>query len=180
MRIRRATPADVPALARLRWDFCAEAGEAPAMPYEAFAARYAAFVRAGLASGEWAYFVAEGDEGDIVAHMAVRVIRAVPRPGRATDQWGHLTDCHTRPDWRGRGASARLLARVTEWARDRDLELLLVSPGEDSRDFHGGAGFRDASDFMTLQVRGRDDPPPAEEAAPAASGDATGEDDAAG
>jgi len=171
---RRATPADVPALARLRWAFRAEEGEAAAVSFDAFAARYAAFVRAGIASGEWAYFVADAD-GEIVAHMAVRVIRSIPRPSRASDQWGYLTDCYTAPAWRSRGIGARVLARVAAWARARDLELLLVSPSESSRGFYGRAGFAEAREFMTLALRGYDDAPPA-----TTSSDAAGEDDAAG
>lgn len=172
--IRRAIPPDVPALARLRWEFRLEDGETPASAYEAFAARYAAFVRAGLASGEWAYFVAER-EGAIVAHMAVQVVRSVPRPSRASDQWGYLTDVYTTPAWRGRGIGAALLARVTEWARHRDLELLLVSPSEASRAFYGRAGFGDAREFMTLALRDWNDAPAA-----APRSDAAGEDHAAG
>ncbi len=172
MRIRRATPTDVPELARLRWAFRAEAGETPVSTFEAFAARYGAFVRAGLAGGEWAYFVAE-DEGAIVGHMAVRVVRSVPRPSRRGDQWGYLTDCYTCPEWRGRGVGAAILARVTEWARGRDLVLVLVSPSERSRAFYARAGFAEAREFMALTLREYDDPP-------GTSGDAAGEDDAAG
>ncbi|MFL5581119.1 MAG: GNAT family N-acetyltransferase [Gemmatimonadaceae bacterium] len=176
MRIRRATPTDVPNLARLRWAFRAEAGETPASTFDVFAARYGAFVRAGVASGEWAYFLAEED-GAIVAHMAVHVVRSVPRPSRRGDQWGYLTDCYTAPEWRGRGVGAALLSRVTAWARGKDLELVLVSPSERSRAFYARAGFEDARDFMALRLRGWDDAP----AADAASGrDAAGEDDAAG
>ena len=74
---------------------------------------------------------------------------------------GYLTDCYTRPEWRGRGVGARLLERVTEWARNKDLEMVLVSPGERSRPFYARAGFAAASDFMTLTLRDWNDPPPA-------------------
>jgi GNAT superfamily N-acetyltransferase len=173
--IRRAIPTDVIRLSRLRWDYRLEDGEVPTTTYDAFAARYAAFVRAGLSSGEWAYFVAES-EGEIVAHMAVQVVRAIPRPSRVSDQWGYLTDVYTRPAWRGRGVGTAILRYLTAWARVRDLEMLLVSPSDQSRPFYARAGFADGTELMTLALRGWNDPPPVGRRA----SDAAREDDAAG
>jgi GNAT superfamily N-acetyltransferase len=164
MEFRLATPDDVPALAAMRWDFRAEGGEVPIESPTAFAARYAAFVRAGLAAGQWAYWVAEDTPGTLVAHMAIGVIRSVPRPGRQSDQWGYLTDCYTRPAYRGRGVGAALLARVQAWAVGQDLELLLVSPSEASRAFYARAGFVADAEFQLRRLRDYD------ASAPSASG----------
>lgn len=149
---RRATSDDVPELAQLRWDFRQEGGETPIQSREEFTRRYRGFFEAGVRYGSWAHWVAEVD-AQIVAHMAVQVIGSVPRPSRASDQWGYLTDCYTRPEFRDDGIGSSLLKQVIAWAEKNDLEILLVFPGEGSVSFYEKAGF---GPDETLQLRLRE------------------------
>ena len=158
MEYRLATVADIPALARMRWAFRAEEGELPSEDEATFVARYATFVAAGLASGAWVYWVA-ADAGALVAQMAVCVVSGVPRPSRPSDQWGYLTDCYTRPAYRGAGIGSALLARVRTWAEGQDLELLLVWPSDASAAFYTRAGFGPADGVAVLPLRAYDPPP---------------------
>lgn len=155
MRFRLATLADVPSLAKSRWDFRAEDGETPLVTREEFLQHFAQVVTAEMEGGRLAYWVAELDE-QIVAQMAVFRIVGIPRPSRASDQWGYLTDCYTRPDHRGAGVGSRLLAHVREWAAQQDFELLLVSPSEAGESFYRRAGFGDADLFRQLTLRAFD------------------------
>jgi GNAT superfamily N-acetyltransferase len=98
------------------------------------------------------YWVAV-DGGKIIAHAAVNVVRGVPRPARKSDQWGYLTDCYTRPEYRRRGVGSELIARVKEWSAKRDLELLLVWPSEESQSFYQRAGFAPAEGVALLALR---------------------------
>lgn len=157
MRYRLATLDDADQLARLRWDFRAEDGERPVVSPDDFHARYTAFLVQGLASGQWAHWVAE-DGGEIVAHMAVLTIVSVPRPSRRRDAWGYLTDCYTRPAHRSRGVGSTLLDHVKAWAAERDLELLVVSPSERSAPFYTRAGFGPDDEFLVLHLRDYDAP----------------------
>ena len=156
---RIATLGDVPELATARWEFRAEAGETPLESETAFAVRYEAFLKDSLDSGRWTFWIAEAANGTIVAHMAVCVVQSIPRPSRMTDQWGYLTDCFTRPAFRNRGIGRDLLARVAEWARELDLEMLIVWPSEKSDDFYARAGFGPAAEICVLRLRDYDTPP---------------------
>ena len=155
---RAATLDDIPALARARWAFRIEDGEAPVETEQAFVQRYESFVRDALASQRWTYWLAETVEGELVAHMAVCVVDSIPRPSRLRDRWGYLTDCYTRPAFRNRGIGADLLARVAAWARTRDLELLAVWPSEQSQSFYTRAGFGVDADMRVLRLRDYDEP----------------------
>ena len=157
MNFRQAGIADIPALAAARWAFRIEGGETPIESEAAFANRYATFVRDALASGSWTYWIAE-DDGDLVAHMAVCVVKSIPRPSRLSDQWGYLTDCYTRPAFRNRGVGAELLSRVAEWARGQDLESLVVWPSDDSQSFYARGGFVEDDEIRTLRLRDYDAP----------------------
>lgn len=141
----------------MRWDFRAEAGEEPIEGADTFERRYAAFARQALESRAWAYWVAV-DGGRIVAHAAVNVVRGVPRPSRKSDQWGYLTDCYTRPEYRRRGIGSQLIAHLKAWAVKTDLELLLVWPSDDSRSFYERAGFGPPDGIAVAKIRPYDGP----------------------
>lgn len=159
MNYRIATLDDLPRLALLRWEFRSAGGEAPIEDESTFAQRYLAFVRDGVESGQWTYWVAEAPEGEIVAQMALCTVRSIPRPSRSSDQWGYLTDCYTRPSFRDKGIGRQLLAHVTAWARTRDLEMLVVWPSERSQTFYARAGFGVDDEVRVLRLRDYDAPP---------------------
>jgi hypothetical protein len=71
---RTATLEDVPRLAGARWAFRFESGERAAETEEAFANRFEAFARDGLASRRWTYWIAETDDGVLASPMAVCVV----------------------------------------------------------------------------------------------------------
>ena len=83
----------------------------------------------------------------------------VPRPSRASDRWGYLTDCFTRASERNRGVGSALLAHVRAWAAAADLELLLVWPGAEAAAWYERAGFTAATGVRILALRGFDEPP---------------------
>lgn len=46
-----------------------------------------------------------------------------------------------------------MMAEVKQWAVGQGLELLIVSPSEDSATFYGRAGFVPETDFVQLRLR---------------------------
>ena len=159
MRYRVATVDDLSRLAPLRWEFRTESGEVPIDDEATFTQRYLAFVREGVQSGQWTYWLAETAEGEIVAHMAICTVRSIPRPSRLSDQWGYLTDCYTRYAFRDQGIGRQLLANVAAWAAARDLEMLLVWPSDRSRTFYARAGFSADDEVRVLRLRDYDASP---------------------
>ena len=143
--IRRATVADVPVLAELRHEFTFEDPEQPIELREDYQEAFAEIIGRGITTGRWTVWVAETD-GAIVAHVYVGLIDKIPRPTRQ-DRWiGYLTNVYTRPEHRGRGVGAALLDRVTSWATEHDVELLVVWPSEESVGFYERAGFSSTRD----------------------------------
>lgn len=153
VRIRLARESDAAALAALRWEFRAEGGEPPAVPYAEFSAHYAAFLRAGLAGRERGHVVAEAADGALLGHTVCQVVPLVPRPCRLNDACGVITDNYVRPAYRDGGVGAALLAGTVEWARTRDLETVIVWPSERARPFYARHGFSDRSEVMELVLR---------------------------
>jgi GNAT superfamily N-acetyltransferase len=153
MDFRIATESDLDTLAQMRWDFRLEESlGTPAHDRQPFLEACTAFLRQGMASQRWVYWVAVC-EGMIVSHVFVQRIDKVPKPNRLDDGFGYVTNVYTRPAYRGQGIGSKLMAHVVEWAQAQDLECLLVGPSDASVRFYERAGFRWNEDLMEYTVR---------------------------
>jgi GNAT superfamily N-acetyltransferase len=143
--IRLATATDVPALAELRHAFTFEDPGQPVELRDDFEDAFTEIVSTGIISGRWTVWVAEA-EGEIVSHVFIGLIDKIPRPIRQ-DRWlGYVTNVYTRPEHRGRGIGAAMLDRVTSWAAEQQVELLVVWPSDESVGFYERAGFSSGRD----------------------------------
>jgi GNAT superfamily N-acetyltransferase len=149
--IRQAVAEDVDRLADLRWAFRAEDGEEPAVSEDGFRVAYRMFFSESRERGR-VHFVAEIDEA-IVSTLVIQKVAMVPRPKRIRDEWGYVTDNYTLPELRGRGIGKAVLAYAIAWAREQDLELLIVWPSDDAVRHYERAGFRPDNDVMELVLR---------------------------
>jgi len=150
---RVATEADLDELAQMRWDFRLE--EAPGATIHdqaSFLDSCAAFLRQGLREQRWTYWVAEQNRR-IVSHIYIQRVPKVPKPNRLDDALGYVTNVYTRPAHRGQGIGTQLMTHVLAWARELDLESLIVWPSETSVGFYERAGFRGSADMLEYAVR---------------------------
>lgn len=133
---RTATDADAAELAAMRWDFRLE--EAPGTPLHdrvTFPRAYRVFLEQGLADQRWTYWIATAD-AQIVSHIYIQRISKVPKPNRLDDAFGYVTNVYTRPAFRNRGIGTQLMAHVLGWAKEQDLESLIVWPSTESVRFY--------------------------------------------
>jgi len=131
--IRKATSQDLSALARLRREFTLEDGPI-ASPREDFAPAFLEVVGGGLNDGSWVVWVADVN-GEIVSHAFVGLVDKIPRPTPGHRWLGYLTNVYTAPAHRNRGLGGRVLEATKEWAREEDVELLVVWPSEERVSF---------------------------------------------
>lgn len=152
MQYRMAEACDAARLAALRWDFRTEDGAPAEMSREEFIAACAAVLIEELASGQWAYWVAD-DAGELVATIFVRRIRKVPKPLRLHDEFAYATNVYTRPAYRNQGVGSELLAHVIAWAREQDFENIILWPSERAVSFYTRAGFQPDAEALNLELR---------------------------
>ena len=137
----------------MRWSFrLEEAADEPVHDHQTFLRACISFLKQGLASQQWAYWIAECD-GAIVSHIFVCRIAKVPKPNRLDNGFGYVTNVYTRPAYRGRGIGSELMAHVIEWAKAQDFECLLVGPSDASVRFYERSGFRWNEDLMEYTIR---------------------------
>jgi ribosomal protein S18 acetylase RimI-like enzyme len=133
-RVRPATPADVPALLRLKRQLAIlENAEfvLRATPQD--------WLRDGFGSGaRFTAFVAEHDGA---------VVGMVTASERYYTSWAgctlYIQDIYVEPDWRGRGIGAALLGCVAMLALERGMPLVELTVREDNpaRRLYGRLGF---------------------------------------
>jgi GNAT superfamily N-acetyltransferase len=149
---RLATPADFDQLARLRWDFRAEyTADPPPIAWEDFLEAMRAFLREAFESGMWAVWVAEAD-GQVVAQAFIQRIRKVPRPAALERYFGYVTNVYTRPAFRNQGVGAELMRQVQAWAKEQQLEMLVLWPSKKAVSFYERAGFIYPTEAMEWEV----------------------------
>ena len=136
--VRRATAADAPALARMRWDWRVDHGEVP----DVDAATYERDLAAWCAAHQDSHlgFVVELD-GTVVGMAWLAIVERVPGPGSWLRLSGYLQSVYVEPEHRNVGVGAVLVGALIDEARARGLDYLAVHPSEASMDLYGRLGF---------------------------------------
>jgi GNAT superfamily N-acetyltransferase len=154
MNLRIALPADADALAAMRWTWRVgeEAAETCGESREEFMERFGDFAADAL-TDRWTVWIAEED-GQILSTIWVCRVPKVPSPGRQPRDFGYMTNVYTTPEARDRSVGGALLAAVTAWAREADLEMIIVWPSERSVAWYRRGGFVPSREMVELEVSG--------------------------
>jgi GNAT superfamily N-acetyltransferase len=148
--IRTATPADAPALARLRFRFRIELGE-PTEPQDAFVERCARWMRDRLGGDpHWRCWVAEQEDG-ILGNLWLQLIEKVPNPVAEPEHHAYITNVYVLPDRRNSGTGELLLAAALDWCRSGTIDAVLLWPSARSRSFYARHGFSERDDLFALR-----------------------------
>lgn len=147
MIYRKATIHDAEQLAHMRWDHIEEYGKDPMHNKEEFVHACIAFYQEAIISEAWVIWIAESNQ-DIIAHICVQIIKKIPKPRELRGTWGYVTNVYTKPMYRNQGIGGTLMDYVQTWAKEQNLELLLLWPSEKSIDFYKRKGFEVNADIM--------------------------------
>ena len=149
--IRRAAPDDAALLAQHRARVWREVGDwsdealAPQIPV------WEAWMRAKVADGTYAAWIAEDGAGDPVGSGAVLVHLAIPRPNWPSDRAGRVQSLYIVPDARRRGVARALMDELMRYAREAGLIFLALHPSDEARPLYASLGFVQA-DEMALRL----------------------------
>jgi GNAT superfamily N-acetyltransferase len=143
---RRAGPADVETLVRLRVEFLTEIGDGAA---GAAAAPLRAYFGRALPTGEFVGWVAEAG-GEVVGTGGL-CFAAKPGTGRnPSGLEGYVLNMYTRPGWRGRGIAGRLLRELLAAAAAHGVGCVRLHATPAGRPLYERLGFRAADTEMVF------------------------------
>ncbi|MEP6871726.1 MAG: GNAT family N-acetyltransferase [Anaerolineaceae bacterium] len=146
--MRRGTPNDAEALARLRYEFRASVNEATETE-GAFVARAEPWMRDRLAGvGRWHCWVVEDAAGLVAGHLWLQLIEKVPNPAPEFEQHAYITNVYVRADHRGAGAGEALMDAALAFCRDQRVDSVILWPTARSRTLYARNGFAVRDDIM--------------------------------
>lgn len=154
--IRLAVLGDVDELTRLRWEFRMEAGTPSSLTRAAFEDEMRSFASDALADGTtWRVWVAQ-DADRLVGCVWLQLVERVPHPDlpRWTRPIAYLTNMFVEPGRRDGGLGRRLLDVALAFAREREVDGVILWPSPRSVPFYERAGFSSRPGPLWLEVEG--------------------------
>jgi GNAT superfamily N-acetyltransferase len=151
-RVRRATTADVPALATLRYEFRSRRKTAVESAAD-FLPRCTDWMRPRLADeARWRVWVLERD-GAIVGNIWLEIVEKLPNPNVERELHGYVTNFFVRPEYRNTGAGSRLLQAVLDECRRSEVDSVFLWPSERSRPLYERFGFAPPFEMLVHEPR---------------------------
>jgi GNAT superfamily N-acetyltransferase len=149
--VRPATAADIPELARLRWQLYTEQ-EPHDESFDAYVRRFTTFATDALSRDDWSAWVAESD-GRLIAAMWLQTVPRVPAPGRGDPRpIGYLTNAYVEPDHRSQRLGSQMLQALVEHCETAGFELVMAWPADDAYRFYERQGFRRPRDPLVRHL----------------------------
>jgi GNAT superfamily N-acetyltransferase len=148
MTIRRATAADVGALAALRRAWVEE-DAGPIDDGGAFE-RDVAHWYASEAARRLTWIATLGAEP--VGMLNLVEFHRMPRPGRRASSWGYVSNVFVLAAHRSGGIGRELLEAAISTARERGYARLVLSPSERARPLYARVGFGAADELMLMPL----------------------------
>ena len=148
IKIRVATEADAPALARFRYELRSSAKQMIESDKE-FIERCTVWMQERLRGNSWQCWIAECDEGPR-GNVWAQMVEKIPNPAAETECYVYLTNFYVREDYRGQGIGTRLLSEVLTWSKTKNAHTVILWPRERSKSLYARHGFSTADDLMQL------------------------------
>lgn len=143
--VRRATAADAPALARLRWRWRVEERDEPGADEASFLESFTAWVIDHLSTH--VPFLVEVD-GRVSGMAWLMLAARVPNPALIDRRTGDIQTVYVVPELRNSGVGAALLDAVVREARDRELVHVTVHSSDRAVPFYLRSGFKDGQSWL--------------------------------
>jgi len=159
IQVRRATLADVMALARHRVGMYRDMGDIPESEEAQFLEASAAYFRIALASGEYLAWLAfpSTSPGEIVAGAGLIVRPMIPRPGTTGGievRDAQVVNVYTEVAWRRRGIAALVMRHLLEYTTANHLNRVSLHASDEGRPLYESLGFAPTNEMRLAQPPG--------------------------
>lgn len=147
---RAATLADIPALVHHRHAMFAEMGLTG--DYETMDQRFDPWLCQAMTQQLYFGWVAETEQGEIVAGGGVGLLPRPPSPPDLNEQWAFVYNVYTEPSHRRQGLARRLMEIIHAWCRERGLKTVGLNASEFGRSLYESLGYQPSETLMLLKL----------------------------
>ena len=152
MKYRKASSDDISVISEIRKKQLQDEGQKPSVNMDK--ALYQ-FFKDKISSGELIEWVAEDDDGTIIATSAIIFMDFPPSFTNPTGKRGYVANMYTSDEYRGQGIAGQLLEKLEEEARERGVEMLFLHASDMGRKAYVKSGFVETDTFMEKIITDR-------------------------
>ena len=145
---RKANKKDIPLLIDIRKKQLIDEGIEPNIDIDEELTRYFNDKLADDSLVEW---IMEENE-QIIATGAIAFIDFPPTYTNKTGRKGYITNMYTDPNYRGRGIATRILDRLINEAKERNVHKICLIASKLGRPVYKKYGFQDADEWLELNL----------------------------
>lgn len=159
MRIRKATPADIPAIAHHRAQMFLAMGRLDDVAVEPLMVETRAVLDEMMTRNEYHGWLAvdDDDPSRVLGGAGLQRRRVLPFPTGGTGlpiadgNVAIVVNVYTEPDARRRGVARALMVAVLDWAREEELDGLVLHASKDGRPLYESLGFAPTNEMRFMQ-----------------------------
>lgn len=154
--IRHATPGDADTITEHRLLMFKETRTVSPEIEANLRAELPDLLRSMLQSSLYVGWLAEADNGQIIAGAGVQVRRLLPRVETQIPCEALVVNVYVAPEFRRHGLARRLMEQIVAWAPGQGIERIALHASDMGRPLYASLGFA-ASTEMILHVKGDHD-----------------------
>jgi len=146
--IRLATVTDAPIIVHQRRAMFTDMGLADSGDLDAMEATFAPYVRQALGNGSYHGWLAETDDGRVVAGGGLIVHEWPARPGNPSDpRRAYILNVYTEPDHRKQGLARRIMMTILACCRAEGLKAVSLHASAYGRPLYESLGFEQTNEM---------------------------------
>lgn len=150
--IRRAEPKDIPSLADFREKMFRSFVEA-SFDYDATKRETVKYLEKRIEQNEFVAWVAETEEGRMIACSAISFYELPPKPWNLTGKYAYLSSMFTERSHRRKGLGRRLLQAALDFAKESGIREVALHATEDGEPLYRSFGFRESNEMKLAFFR---------------------------
>ena len=148
---RKATPADIPELSKIRALFLKECTNIPAGGHDTMEAANKQYFEKHLPCGDFvAWLALDGEK--IVATSGMCFYTVPPNTECPNGKVAYIMNIFTLPQYRKQGLAAKLFAKTVEEAGERGYKKITLNATDEGRPMYEKFGFKDVKGDMVFYL----------------------------
>ena len=144
--IRRAEYKDISTLADFREKMFRSFVETP-LDYDTTNRETVRYLEERLEQNEFVAWVAETEEGRVVACSAISFYELPPKPWNLNGKYAYLSSMFTKRSHRRKGLGRRLLQAALEYAKESGIKEVSLHATEDGEPLYRSFGFQESNEM---------------------------------
>lgn len=142
LQIRLATLADIPTILHHRRSMYQDMGTVDARALDIMESTSEKYFRSAIATGAYRGFLAETNEGKVVAGGGIVISHWPGHPGELHPRRAMILNMYTEKDHRRRGIARQLMLNMMDWLRKEEFPKVALHASDEGRPLYHSLGFR--------------------------------------